>query len=130
MTLIQAHKEGKKFRVVVVDSHPKKEGISPFLIFFSPSKLGKELLARLSKLGIKCTYVLISAVSYIMSSVTKVFVGAYTMMANGNLMSRVGTALIAIMAQSYHVPFIVCCETCKFSERVQLESISFNELGK
>jgi translation initiation factor eIF-2B subunit delta len=51
------------------------------------------------------------------------------MMANGNLISRVGTALVAMMAHAYHVPFIVCCETYKFTERVQLESISFNELG-
>jgi translation initiation factor eIF-2B subunit delta len=64
-----------------------------------------------------------------MKGVSKVFVGAYTVMANGNLVSRNGTALVALMAQTYHVPFIVCCETYKFTERVQLESISFNELG-
>lgn len=64
-----------------------------------------------------------------MKEVSKVFVGAYTMMANGNLLSRVGTALTAMVANSYHVPFIVCCETYKFTERIQLESISFNELG-
>lgn len=73
---------------------------------------------------------LINATSYVMKEATKVFVGAYTMMANGNLLSRVGTGLIATIAQTYHVPFIVCCETYKFTERVQLESISFNELGK
>jgi translation initiation factor eIF-2B subunit delta len=33
------------------------------------------------------------------------------------------------MAHNYHIPLIVCCETYKFTERVQLESISFNELG-
>lgn len=64
-----------------------------------------------------------------MKEVSKVFVGAYAMMANGNLLSRSGTALVAMMASSYQVPFIVCCETCKFTDRVQLESISFNELG-
>ena len=62
-----------------------------------------------------------------MKEVSKVFVGAYTMMANGNLLSRVGTALTAMVANSYHVPFIVCCETYKFTERIQLESISFND---
>lgn len=82
------------------------------------------------KYGIKCSYVLINAASYIMKEVTKVFVGAYTVMANGNLISRAGTALIALTAKTYHVPFIVCCETYKFTERVQLESISFNELGE
>jgi len=34
------------------------------------------------------------------------------------------------MAKTYHIPFIVCCETWKFTEKVQLESISVNELGK
>ena len=76
MTIMQSHKEGKNFRVIVVDSQPKREG--------------KELLRRLVKAGVKCTYVLITAISYIMSEVTKVFVGAFTLMANGNLISRVG----------------------------------------
>jgi len=110
-----AHDKGKKFRVIVVDSRPLREG--------------KGLLQRLVKYGIKCNYILLNAVSYIMREVSKVFVGAYGMMANGNLISRVGTAGVAMMAHSYHVPFIVCCETYKFTERVQLESISFNELG-
>jgi len=111
----KAHDKGKKFKIILVDSKPKKEG--------------KQLLKRLVKYGINCTYVLISALSYVMKEVSKVFVGAYTMMANGNLLSRVGTALTAMVANSYHVPFIVCCETYKFTERIQLESISFNELG-
>eukprot|EP01114_Cavostelium_apophysatum_P019771 TRINITY_DN6455_c0_g1_i3.p1 TRINITY_DN6455_c0_g1~~TRINITY_DN6455_c0_g1_i3.p1 ORF type:complete len:343 (-),score=99.23 TRINITY_DN6455_c0_g1_i3:16-1044(-) len=111
----KAFDDGKKFRVIVVDSRPRTEG--------------KELLRRLVKYGIKCTYVLINAVSYMMKEVSKVFVGAFTMMANGNLISRVGTAVIAMMANTYNIPFIVCCETYKFTERVQLESISFNELG-
>lgn len=93
------------------------------------NSLGKDLLKRLVKHGIQCTYVLINAISYIMKEVSKVFVGASTMMANGNLISRSGTAVIALMAHNYQVPFIVCCETYKFTERVQLESISFNELG-
>mmetsp|Transcript_19523 Transcript_19523/g.27236 ORF Transcript_19523/g.27236 Transcript_19523/m.27236 type:complete len:686 (-) Transcript_19523:22-2079(-) len=113
--LKKAFDQGKKFRVIVVDSLPRKEG--------------KVLLNRLVQHGIKCTYVFIHAVSYMMKEVSKVFVGAYAMMANGNLLSRSGTALVAMMASSYHVPFIVCCETCKFTDRVQLESISFNELG-
>jgi len=51
------------------------------------------------------------------------------MLANGHVISRAGTAMIASMADSYHVPVIVCCETYKFCERVQLDSICFNELG-
>lgn len=33
------------------------------------------------------------------------------------------------MAQSCNVPVLVCCETCKISNRVQLESFTGNELS-
>jgi translation initiation factor eIF-2B subunit delta len=80
--------------------------------------------------------------------VVQVFVGAAAMMNNGGLLSRVGTAMIALMAKAHStcsfvlqtfsvntnsscadVPFLVCCETYKFCERVQLDSICLNELG-
>eukprot|EP01098_Paradermamoeba_levis_P011848 TRINITY_DN5099_c0_g6_i2.p1 TRINITY_DN5099_c0_g6~~TRINITY_DN5099_c0_g6_i2.p1 ORF type:complete len:148 (-),score=44.25 TRINITY_DN5099_c0_g6_i2:72-515(-) len=44
-------------------------------------------------------------------------------------MSRVGTAVVAMMAHAFNRPVLVCCETYKFCERVQLDSICFNELG-
>ncbi|KNC71452.1 hypothetical protein SARC_16008, partial [Sphaeroforma arctica JP610] len=47
---IQAHEEGKDFRVIVIDSRPRLEG--------------KRLLKRLTKHGIDCTYVLITGASY------------------------------------------------------------------
>ena len=34
------------------------------------------------------------------------------------------------MAKSCNVPVLVCCETYKFSERVQTDSFVFNELGR
>jgi len=109
-----AKKNGKNFKVVCVDSIRKREG--------------QEFMKRLVHLGISCTYILITSVSYVMKEVTKVFVGAHSMMANGNLISRVGTANVALVAKAYHVPFMVCCETYKFTEKIQLESISSNEL--
>ena len=50
--------EGKKFRVVVMDSRPQLEG--------------RALLRRLLAHGIACSYVLLNAASFIMSEVTKV----------------------------------------------------------
>jgi translation initiation factor eIF-2B subunit delta len=61
--------------------------------------------------------------------VNKVFIGAYAMLANGTLMSRVGTAVVGMMAHASNVPLLVCCETYKFHERVQEDSMCFNELG-
>lgn len=66
----------------------------------------------------------------IYSQATKVLLGAHALLANGCVMSRVGSSLIALTAKSCNVPVLVCCETYKFSERVQTDSFVSNELGK
>ncbi|KAL6994067.1 hypothetical protein U1Q18_012177 [Sarracenia purpurea var. burkii] len=115
MILLHAHELGKKFRVVVVDSRPKLEG--------------RLLLRRLIGKGLNCTYTYINAVSFIMHEVTRVFLGASSILSNGTVYSRVGTASVAMVAHEFHVPVLVCCEAYKFHERVQLDSICSNELG-
>ena len=55
--------------------------------------------------------------------------GAHALLANGYVMSRVGSSQVALIAKSYNVPVLVCCETYKFCERVQTDSFVFNELG-
>ena len=54
--------------------------------------------------------------------VSKVLLGASAMLANGNVISRVGTSMVALMARQYNVPVLVCCETYKFSEKVSPDS--------
>ncbi|KAF8104786.1 hypothetical protein N665_0167s0002 [Sinapis alba] len=115
MVLLHAHELKKKFRVLVVDSRPKLEG--------------QLLLRRLIERGINCTYTHINAISYIMHEVTKVFLGASSVLSNGTVYSRVGTACVAMVASAFRVPVLVCCEAYKFHERVQLDSICSNELG-
>lgn len=106
----------KKFRVIVVDARPLLEG--------------RDTLEILSRAGISCTYVLLNALSYLMMrEVTKVFLGASALMSNGSVLSRVGTACVALLANSNHIPVLVGCETYKICNRVQLESITSNELG-
>ncbi|XP_039637974.1 translation initiation factor eIF-2B subunit delta isoform X1 [Perca fluviatilis] len=112
--LCEAFEKNIKFRVIVVDSRPRLEG--------------REALRRLVQRGISCTYVLISAVSYILPEVSKVFLGAHALLANGYVMSRVGTSQIALVAKAFNVPVLVCCETYKFCERVQTDSFVSNEL--
>lgn len=115
MLLLYAHKLRKQFRVVVVDSRPKLEG--------------QALLRRLVANGLNCTYTHINAISYIMHEVTRVFLGASSVLSNGTVYSRVGTAAVAMVANAFCVPVLICCETYKFHERVQLDSICSNELG-
>ena len=61
--------------------------------------------------------------------ITKVLLSADALLANGYVLGPVGTAMLALIAHKYNKPVIVCCETYKFSERVQTDSILFNELG-
>ena len=44
-------------------------------------------------------------------------------------MSRTGASIICQQGRLSNVPVMVVCETMKFSERVQLDSFVFNELG-
>lgn len=58
------------------------------------------------------------------------FLSASTVFANGCVMSRVGTSQVALTAHAQNIPVLVCCETYKFSDRVQTDSFVYNELGE
>ncbi|GJP59425.1 hypothetical protein CLOP_g12019 [Closterium sp. NIES-67] len=113
--LLSAASAGHVFRAIVVDSRPHLEG--------------KEMVRRLLAGGISCLYLRLNAASYIMKDVTRVFLGAAAVLANGAAYARVGTAAVAMMAHAQRVPVLVCCESSKFHERVQLDSITHNEIG-
>ncbi|EXJ78506.1 translation initiation factor eIF-2B subunit delta [Capronia coronata CBS 617.96] len=122
-TLINAHRQGKKFKVIVVDSRPMFEG--------------KNHARSLIRAGLRVQYALLTAIADIVDqeAVTKCFLGASAMLGNGKLLSRVGSAMVAMMAKecsknkSRNVPVIVLCETVKFSAKAVLDSIILNELG-
>lgn len=103
------------FRVICVDARPMLEG--------------RQMMENLAKMGIECTYILLNAVSYVIGDVTKVLLGSAALFSDGSVLSRVGTACVALLAKSNHIPVLVCCESYKISHRVQLESITWNELG-
>ncbi|TAQ90606.1 hypothetical protein B7494_g1059 [Chlorociboria aeruginascens] len=113
--LFKAHGQGKRFRVIVVDSRPLHEG--------------KHLAAALVKLDMDVTYCLLNGLSHNIRDATKVLLGAHAMMSNGRLFSRIGTALVAMEANAADKPVLVLCETIKFTERVALDSIVHNEIA-
>lgn len=49
------------------------------------------------------------------------------MFANGTLMAPSGTAIVATFAHQLRKPFYVVCQTYKFSEKNQIDSISCNK---
>ncbi|EXJ63415.1 translation initiation factor eIF-2B subunit delta [Cladophialophora psammophila CBS 110553] len=125
-TLLAAHQQGKSFKVIVVDSRPMFEG--------------KNHAQCLIRAGLKVHYSLLSGLADILDnrseSVTKCLLGASAMLGNGRLLSRAGSAMVAMMAKESNknkgrnVPVIVLCETVKFTAKAALDSIIMNELGE
>lgn len=115
--LLGAHAQGKRFRVVAVDSRPMLEG--------------RNLLRSLQSAGVPTTYALLGSVGAVVQSqgVTLCMLGAHSVLADGAMYSRAGTAAVAMMAKAAGIPVVCCCETYKFSERVMLDSIVGNEMG-
>jgi translation initiation factor eIF-2B subunit delta len=91
---------------------------------------GRNLLRTLTSVGIPCTYCILSALGTIMNTASIVFLGTHALHSNGALYSRAGTALVAMMAKQHNVPVLACCETYKFSDSVNLDSFTKNELGR
>ncbi|XP_063357763.1 translation initiation factor eIF2B subunit delta [Cydia amplana] len=106
---------GVKFEVVVVGNriHPH----------------GREMLRRLVKYGVPCTYLDITAASYIMQKISKVLFGAQALLADGSVRGALGTAQLALLARARNVPVLVAAETHKVSARVQAAPADHNELG-
>ena len=115
--LLRAKRDGRAFAVTVVDSRPNLEG--------------RDTLRRLLGAGVDCTYATLAGLSYVLreGGATKVFLGAAAVLANGAVVSRVGTAAVAAVANAHGVPVLVAAETCKFHERVHLDAVAYNELG-
>jgi translation initiation factor eIF-2B subunit delta len=87
------------------------------------------LLRRLVSAGIECSYVLLSSLYVVLNTVTKVILGAHALLNNGAVYSRIGTAMVAMAASDKQIPVIVCCETYKFVNRTQVDSLVLNEMG-
>jgi len=113
--LLDAAAQGKKIKVIVADGRVQN--------------LGRALCPRLVSAGIHSTYILLSAVPQVLPSVTKVLLGCEGVMANGCVLATVGTSQVALLAKSCNKPVVVCCETYKFTERVQTDSFVYNELS-
>ncbi len=102
----KAFDEGKIEEVYATESRPRYQG---------------HLTAKeLSEYGIKVNLIVDSAVRYFIEDVDYVIVGADTITANGALINKIGTSMIALAAKEARVPFIVAAETYKFSPKTLL----------
>lgn len=124
----------KTFNLVIVDSRPLFEGkkllkklVATVEEDESPRKVSSPPITRDR---LKVNYVMINSLSLtILEDVDIAFLGAHAMLSNGHMYSRVGTAMIAMMCHRRSIPVLTCCESIKFSDKVQLDSVTTNELS-
>jgi ribose 1,5-bisphosphate isomerase len=97
-----AKSQGKGFKVFACETRPRYQG----------HITAKELSAA----GLDVTLIVDSAANFTMrqKGVTKVFVGADTVYASGQVINKIGTSQVAQMAHALGLAVYVCTETLKF----------------
>jgi ribose 1,5-bisphosphate isomerase len=101
-----AWSQGRKFEVFVTETRPRFQG---------------HITAReLARAGIPVTLILDDAVRYFMQRVDKVIVGADAVTANGALVNKVGTSVVALAAHEARRRVFVAAETYKFSPETMI----------
>jgi len=106
-----AWKKGKKLKVYVTETRPRFQG--------------KITANRLGQMGIPAILIIDSAVRHFMNEVDRVVVGADAVSANGAVVNKIGTSLMALAAREARTHFFVAAESYKFSPETM-----FGELVK
>ncbi len=110
-----AVREGKSFRVYVPESRPRGEGVYTASV--------------LDRMGVEAILIVDSAMNYYMRRVDRVVIGAEAIAANGAVVNKIGTGLLALSAKTHRVPVYVVAGTYKFSvetvfgEMIELPSV-------
>ena len=98
--LRRAKKEGKSFEVICTETRPVFQG----------RITAKEML----DLGVKTTFIVDSAARAFISQADIVLVGADAMTSEGNVINKIGTSTIAVLAHEARKPLYVVSELLKF----------------
>jgi ribose 1,5-bisphosphate isomerase len=96
----KAKEDGKRFEVVCTETRPVFQG----------RITAKEMLA----LGVKTTFIVDSAARSFMRDADMVIVGADAITSEGNVINKIGTGTIALLAHEARKPFYVVAELLKF----------------
>ncbi len=103
--LRKAKLDGKNFEVICTETRPVLQG----------RITAEEML----ELGVKTTLIVDSAARSMMNKVDVVFIGADAITSEGNVINKIGTATIAVLANEARVPLYVVSELLKFDPATQ-----------
>jgi ribose 1,5-bisphosphate isomerase len=120
--LSKAKKDGRNFEVICTETRPVFQG----------RITAKEMLA----LDVKTTFIVDSAARSFMRNADLVIVGADAITSEGNIINKIGTGTIALLAHEARKPFYVVAELLKFDPATvrgdyeQIEERSPDEVWK
>ncbi|MES1923401.1 hypothetical protein MHBO_004967, partial [Bonamia ostreae] len=114
----------QKIIQIICISKPKQ------VVYVSRGNIGEdeEDLKILSDNKIECLLININAIPNYIRKVDKVLIEAFAVFSNGATLAAIGSAMVGLVANEQKIPVIVCCESFKLTDRVQLDPIVFNEV--
>lgn len=97
---------------VIAAAHDRRR-IAAYACETRPRRQGLLTARQLRDRGVPVTLIVDSAMNLVMGEVDWVVVGADTVAANGDVVNKVGTSLVALSAKEHGVPVYVAAETYK-----------------
>ena len=98
--LKKAKQDGKVFQIICTETRPVFQG----------KITAREMLG----LDVETTFIVDSAARFFMNQVDLVIVGADAITSEGNVINKIGTSTVALVAQEARTPFYVVSELLKF----------------
>lgn len=109
-----------------------ESGVRAIVTASRPLCEGRLLAKRLAKMCIPVTYITDAQMGLFVGRADMVLVGADSVLADGSVVNKCGTYLLALAAREYDVPLYVCCERFKFDdarpEAIDLEEMPIEEI--
>jgi ribose 1,5-bisphosphate isomerase len=105
-SIITAHRNGTSFEVYATEVRPGNQGLLT--------------IKTLNDAGISTSYIVDSAVRYVMKEIDLVIVGADAVAVNGAVVNKIGTSQIALAAHESRTNMMVAAESYKFAPRTIL----------
>jgi len=104
-----AWKQGKRIHVYATETRPRFQG--------------RLTAAALLEDGIPVTMIIDDAARYFMKEIDKFIIGADAVTANGAIVNKIGTSMIALAAKESNVRTFVAAETYKFSPETMIGEV-------
>jgi translation initiation factor 2B subunit (eIF-2B alpha/beta/delta family) len=111
----------------------KDDGLRMIVTESRPLNEGGRLAERLSAWQVPTLYITDAQMGLFVAQADAVLVGADSVLADGSVINKAGTSLLAMVARERGVPFYVCCESFKWrgagESPPELEEMAPAELG-